>query len=436
MASCSLRLLVAFATLRQLCVCSCSAMEPDNGHRCVYLDYNATAPVEEKVQKSIIYALQMAWGNPTSNHDGGTEARRIIDEARASVANMIGASPPEIVFTSGGTESNNMIIHSLVRHFKKTRSSFAPLSHFKVPHVITSNIEHNSIVLTLKDLHEDEHIELTIVPVSKATGSVSAEEVVSAIRPNTCFITVMLANNETGIIQPVDTIGALLKDVNQQRKKDSLPEVLFHTDAAQALGKVAVNVEDLKVDYLSIAGHKFYGPRTGALYFRNSKPLYPLLFGAGQERGLRPGTPNTCMIAGVGTAAVLVSENLGTYHQLMKDSRDYLEEKLKETFGSLVSFNHRKGAHALPNTCSVSFAGMKGPEILAKAKYVLASTGAACHHTATPSRVLLNSGVSEDNARGTLRLSTGRKTTRADVDAAVRLLRDAVSAIQQECKNM
>lgn len=411
-------------------------MEPDNGHRCVYLDYNATAPVEEKVQKSVIYALQMAWGNPTSNHDGGTEARRIIDEARASVANMIGASPPEIVFTSGGTESNNMIIHSLVRHFKKTRSSFAPLSHFKVPHVITSNIEHNSIVLTLKDLHEDEHIELTIVPVSKATGSVSAEEVVSAIRPNTCFITVMLANNETGIIQPVDTIGALLKDVNQQRKKDSLPEVLFHTDAAQALGKVAVNVEDLKVDYLSIAGHKFYGPRTGALYFRNSKPLYPLLFGAGQERGLRPGTPNTCMIAGVGTAAVLVSENLGTYHQLMKDSRDYLEEKLKETFGSLVSFNHRKGAHALPNTCSVSFAGMKGPEILAKAKYVLASTGAACHHTATPSRVLLNSGVSEDNARGTLRLSTGRKTTRADVDAAVRLLRDAVSAIQQECKNM
>ncbi|KAH6932798.1 hypothetical protein HPB50_009497 [Hyalomma asiaticum] len=250
-------------------------------------------------------------------------------------------------------KSNNMIIHSLVRHFKKTRSSFAPLSHFKVPHVITSNIEHNSIVLTLKDLHEDEHIELTIVPVSKATGSVSAEEVVSAIRPNTCFITVMLANNETGIIQPVDTIGALLKDVNQQRKKDSLPEVLFHTDAAQALGKVAVNVEDLKVDYLSIAGHKFYGPRTGALYFRNSKPLYPLLFGAGQERGLRPGTPNTCMIAGVGTAAVLVSENLGTYHQLMKDSRDYLEEKLK------------------------------GPEILAKAKYVLASTGAACHHTAT-----------------------------------------------------
>lgn len=407
-------------------------MEPNNGHRCVYLDYNATAPVEEEVQKSIIYALQVAWGNPTSNHDGGTEARRIIDEARISVANMIGASSSEIVFTSGGTESNNMIIHSLVRHFKKTRSSFASLSNCRIPHVITSNIEHNSIVLTLKDLYEDERIDLTIVPVSKATGSVSAEEIVSAIRPETCFITIMLANNETGIIQPVEIIGTLLKAVNQQRKKDSLPEVLFHTDAAQALGKVAVNVDDLKVDYLTIAGHKFYGPRTGALYFRDSKPLYPLLFGAGQERGLRPGTPNTCMIAGVGMAATLVAKNLGMYHQLMEDSRDYLEEKLKEAFGPLVSFNHRKGTQALPNTCSVSFAGMKGPEILAKAKYVLASTGAACHHTATPSRVLLNSGVTEDNARGTLRLSTGRYTTRADVDAAVRLLQDAVTAILKE----
>ncbi|KAL1421371.1 hypothetical protein MTO96_000454 [Rhipicephalus appendiculatus] len=407
-------------------------MEGDNGHRCVYLDYNATAPVEEEVQKSIIYALQVAWGNPTSNHDGGTEARRIIDEARMSVANMIGASPPEIVFTSGGTESNNMIIHSLVRHFKKTRSSFAALSNCKIPHVITSNIEHNSILLTLKDLYEDERIDLTVVPVSKVTGSVCAEEVISAIQPNTCFVTIMLANNETGIIQPVDTIGTLLKDVNQQRKEHSLPEVLFHTDAAQALGKVAVNVDDLKVDYLSIAGHKFYGPRTGALYFRDSKPLYPLLFGAGQERGLRPGTPNTCMIAGVGTAAMLVAKNLVIYHQLMKDSRDYLEEKLKEAFGPLVSFNHRKGTQALPNTCSVSFAGMRGPEILAKAKYVLASTGAACHHTATPSRVLLNSGVLEDNARGTLRLSTGRKTTRADVDTAVRMLQDAVSAIREK----
>ncbi|KAH7956429.1 hypothetical protein HPB52_009618 [Rhipicephalus sanguineus] len=207
----------------------------------VYLDYNATAPVEEEVQKSIIYALQVAWGNPTSNHDG----------------------------------------------------------------------------------------DLTVVPVSKVTGTVSAEEVITAIRPNTCFVTIMLAKQRDGIIQPVNTIGTLLKDVNQQRKKHSLPEVLFHTDAAQALGKVAVNVDDLKVDYLTIAGHKFYGPRTGALYFRDSKPLYPLLFGAGQERGLRPGTPNTCMIAGVGTAAMLVAKNLGTYHQLMKDSRDYLEEKLK-----------------------------------------------------------------------------------------------------------
>lgn len=355
-------------------------MESENTHsNVVYLDYNATTPTAVDVQKSICNALKDAWGNPTSNHAAGDEARKLTAQARSDVAEMIGAKPSEIVFTSGGTESNNMIVHSSVRYFKKMKQCHDALEKYKIPHAITSNVEHNSVILPLKYLRDNGDIDLTIIPVSKKTGSVVAEDIISSIQPHTCFISVMLVNNETGILQPIETIGSLLEGVNARRKAESLPEVLFHTDAAQAIGKVKVNVEDLKVDFLSIAGHKFYGPRTGALYFREGKPLYPLLFGAGQERGYRPGTPNVCMIAGLGTAAALVINSLDEFHCHMRDSRDYLEKKLQEAFGSKVSFNHRRGKRCVPNTCSVAFTGLQGNEILAKAKYVQASTGAACH---------------------------------------------------------
>lgn len=407
-------------------------METENNQRSVvYLDYNATAPTAVEVQVSICDALKNAWGNPTSSHAAGDEARRLTDKARSDVATMIGANSQEIVFTSGGTESNNMIVHSSVRYFKKIRHNYAALASYDIPHCITSNVEHKSILLPLKYLRDNGNIDLTIVPVSKSSGSVVAEDVISAIRPHTILISVMFAQNETGILQPVGDIGAVLAEINRKRKKESLPEVLFHTDAAQAIGKVKIDVEALKVDYLTIAGHKFYGPRSGALYFRESKPLYPFILGAGQERGYRSGTPNVCMIAGLGTAASLVIDGLDGFQRSMRESRDYLEKKLQDAFGSKVAFNHRKGAAALPNTCSVSFKGMNGQEILCKAKFVQASTGAACHHTAEPSEVLLNSGVPVDSARGTLRLSTGRCTSLADIDLAVRHLQDAVALLQK-----
>lgn len=407
-------------------------METENNQRnVVYLDYNATTPTAVEVQVSICDSLKNAWGNPTSSHAAGDEARRLTDKARSDVATMIGANSHEIVFTSGGTESNNMIVHSSVRYFKKIRHNYAALASYDIPHCITSNVEHKSILLPLKYLRDNGYIDLTIVPVSKSSGSVVTEDVISAIRPHTIFISVMFAQNETGILQPVGDIGVLLAEINRKRKKESLPEVLFHTDAAQAIGKVKIDVEALKVDYLTIAGHKFYGPRSGALYFRESKPLYPFILGAGQERGYRSGTPNVCMIAGLGTAASLVIDGLDGFQRSMRESRDYLEKKLQDAFGSRVSFNHRKGAAALPNTCSVSFKGMNGQEILCKAKFVQASTGAACHHTAEPSEVLLNSGVPTDSARGTLRLSTGRCTSLADIDLAVRHLQDAVALLQK-----
>ncbi|XP_029834904.2 selenocysteine lyase [Ixodes scapularis] len=407
-------------------------METENNHgKVVYLDYNATTPTAVEVQVSICDALKNAWGNPTSSHAAGDAARKLTDKARSDVATIIGGKPQEIVFTSGGTESNNMIVHSSVRHFKEVKHNYAALAHYDIPHCITTNVEHKSVLLPLKYLKENGNTDLTIVPVSKSSGSVIAEDIISAIRPHTIFISVMLAQNETGILQPVGDIGALLEEVNRERKKESLPEILFHTDAAQAIGKVKIDVDALKVDYLSIAGHKFYGPRSGALYFRETKPLYPFILGAGQERGYRSGTPNVCMIAGLGTAASLVIKGLDGFQRSMRESRDYLEKKLQDAFGSKVSFNHRKGAAALPNTCSVSFKGMNGPNILCKAKFVQASTGAACHHTAEPSEVLLNSGVPADSARGTLRLSVGRNTSHADIDLAVRHLQDAVALLQK-----
>ncbi|CAN7986830.1 unnamed protein product, partial [Ixodes hexagonus] len=227
--------------------------------RSVYLDYNATAPTAVEVQVSICDALKNAWGNPTSSHAAGDEARKLTDKARSDVAAVIGARQQEIVFTSGGTESNNMIVHSSVRYFKKIKHNYAALANYDIPHCITSNVEHKSILLPLKYLKENGSIDLTIVPVSKSSGSVVAEDVISAIRPHTIFISVMLAQNETGILQPIADIGALLEEVNKRRRKESLPEILFHTDAAQAIGKVKIDVDILRVDYLTIAGHKVCG---------------------------------------------------------------------------------------------------------------------------------------------------------------------------------
>ncbi|XP_064459501.1 selenocysteine lyase-like isoform X2 [Ornithodoros turicata] len=396
--------------------------QPETG---VYLDYNATTPMAHEVRIAVSNAMETAWGNPSSAHKAGVAARQIIETARKSVSQMIYAKPSEIIFTSGGTESNNMTIHSAIQHSKEMSHN---LTGDRCPHIITSNIEHDSVMLPLKNWQRKGQLELTIVPVSKSTGSIVAEDVISHILPNTCLVTVMLANNETGIIQPIEEIGRLLRKENAKRKSAGLAEVLFHTDAAQALGKIDVNVSSLCVDYLTIVGHKFYGPRIGALYFRDSKPLYPMFFGGGQERGYRPGTENVCMIAGLGCAAELITKNIEEYRSTMKTTRDYLEKKLQEA--TRVTFNHHKGAHVLPNTCSVAFRGLNGHEILSQVR-IQASTGAACHNSMKPSLTLLCSGVPEENARGTLRLTTGRETSFADIDWAIREIQAAVEKLSR-----
>ncbi|KAL2301049.1 hypothetical protein Nmel_011606 [Mimus melanotis] len=251
----------------------------------------------------------------------------------------------------------------------------------------------------------------------------------------------MLANNETGVIMPVAELSQRIRALNQRRAAESLPRILVHTDAAQMIGKGRVDVQELGVDYLTIVGHKFHGPRIGALYTRSpgtATPLHPMLFGGGQERSFRPGTENTPMIAGLGQAAELVNKNWEAYEAHMQDVRDYLEATLEASFGKQrIHFNsHFKGSKRLCNTCNFSILdpGLQGRRVLAHCKVLLASVGAACHSEKgdRPSPVLLSCGIPPEVAQNALRLSVGRGTTRADVDRAVQDLVQAVEQLERD----
>eukprot|EP00057_Strongylocentrotus_purpuratus_P012042 XP_011666516.1 PREDICTED: selenocysteine lyase-like [Strongylocentrotus purpuratus] len=353
----------------------------------IYLDYNATTPVEPAVVDVISRTLSEAWGNPSSPYPQGQLAKQLINKARSQVAAMIGASPHEIIFMSGA--------------------------------------------------------DVTFVPASVETGRVEADSIVKAIQPTTCLVTIMHANNETGVIQPVEEIFRRLKGISHDPSQ-VVPRILLHTDAAQTIGKIRVDVDILNADYLTIVGHKFYAPRIGALYVRGGGvtsergvPLHPMLFGGGQERNLRPGTENTAMIAGLGKAAELVTENIEQYDSKMRKVRDYLEELLKSTFPGQVCFNGKlKGSERIPNTCNVSFLGTnrQGRKILSKVKRLQASVGAACHSDTgdRPSHILLAIGVPNEVATNALRLSVGRHTTLEDIDAVVKDIQDSLETLKSE----
>ncbi|XP_054427194.1 selenocysteine lyase [Pteronotus mesoamericanus] len=412
--------------------------------RSVYMDYNATTPLEPAVVQAVTEAMREAWGNPSSPHPAGRKAKDVINAARESVAKMIGASVQDIVFTSGGTESNNWVLHSVVTHFHKTHASEGDVAkrpgpaEGAMPHIVTCTVEHDSIRLPLERMVERGEAEVTFVPVSPASGRVEADDVLAAVRPATCLVTIMLANNETGVVMPVPEISRRVRALNRARAACGRPAALLHSDAAQALGKRRVDVQDLDVDLLTIVGHKFYGPRIGALYVRGlgeRTPLYPVLFGGGQERSFRPGTENTPMIAGLGKAAELVTETCEADEAHMRGVRDYLEERLLAEFGKKkIHLNSQfPGTERLPNTCNFSFLGpqLQGRAVLAQCRVLQASVGAACHsdHGDQPSPVLLSCGIPFDVARNALRLSVGRHTSRAEVDLAVQDLRQAVARL-------
>lgn len=372
----------------------------------IYLDYNATTPAAKPVLKEVNSALKEKWGNPSSGHRFGQMAKRALEYARVQVASLLNADPTEILFTSGGTESNNLTITGVCQAVSG-----------KGRHIITTRIEHPSLMNPCLHLLE-QGWNVSFIKVN-SQGVVDPMEVERALRPDTVLVSVMLANNETGAIQPVAAISQLA------RKRG----VLIHTDAAQAVGKIPVDVKNLGVDYLSIAGHKLYAPKgIGALYCRIGAPLGQIMFGAGQEQGLRPGTEPVPLAVGLGAACNFVAWDINAE----AERETYLREKLYAEISKLGHpiIRHGDPENTIPNTLSISLIGKNGAEILAQAPEIMASTGAACHDRAIKvSHVLAAMGVSPEVALGTIRFSLGRGTTEPDIEVAVQTIGRAIERI-------
>jgi cysteine desulfurase len=375
----------------------------------VYLDYNATTPHAPEVVTAMRPFLEGHFGNPSSTHRYGAVTRAAVGQARSQVAELLNSKPDEIVFTSGGTESNNYAIRG---------AALAGAQRGR--HIITSQIEHPAVTEVCRRL-EAEGFEVTWLPVD-ADGLVSVDEAEAAIRPDTILITLMHANNEVGTIQPIQAVA------EAARRRG----IIFHTDAAQSVGKIPTDVRELGIDLLTIAGHKLYAPKgVGALYIRDGIALDPLMRGAGQERDRRPGTENILEIVGLGKACEVARRDLAKNMARMRETRDELERGLRETIGDVRVNGHPE--RRLPNTLSLSIRGVNANELLtAFEPYVAASAGAACHSGEVQiSHVLCAMGVPEDWARGTLRLSTGRHTTREEVRDAVIAIADAVRKLRR-----
>ncbi len=381
-------------------------MRPEATDEIVYLDHNATTPVAPEVLEAMLPYLRTAYGNPSSDHLIGRAARRAVDEAREQVAALIGAAPDEIVFTSGGTESNNLAVRGVAARAPSVRRR-----------IVTSAVEHPATTAPLA-LLEASGWSLTRVPVA-VSGILDLDAALAALGDDVALVTVLLAQNETGALMPVAELAPAAREVG----------ALVHTDAAQAIGKIAVSVDDLGADLLSIAGHKCYGPKgVGALYVRRGTPLSPVVVGAGQEGGLRPGTENVAGIVGLGAAARLAMDHLANDATRITQLRDELWAALSAKVDGLR--RHTPDDACLPNTLLVSFPGVLGADLLARVPQIAASTGSACHAGEhTPNATLLAMGIDSQVALGAVRLSLGRGTTADEIATAVELLTRAHEAL-------
>ncbi len=364
----------------------------------IYLDHNATTPLLPEVVDAMLPYLREHFGNPSSGHVYGTRARSAVARARDQVAALLGCEADEIVFTSGGTEANNLAI----------RGAAEALSGRS--HVVTSVIEHPATARPCAWLGE--HGRRVSRLGVDAAGCVRVDEAREAMDADTALVTVMHSNNETGALQPIRELAALAHAAG----------ALVHTDAAQSLGKLAVNVRALEVDLLSVAGHKLYAPKgVGALYVRRGTPLVPLVLGASHERGLRPGTENVASIVGLGAACEVLGRDLDAAASRMRGLRDALWERLAADVPGLRLNGHRE--LRLPNTLNIRFPEASGDAVLAGAPEIAAATGSACHEgQQTASAVILAMGVAPEDALGSVRLSLGRSTTQGDVARAAEAL--------------
>ncbi len=371
----------------------------------IYLDFNASTPIAPEVAEAMRPFLTLHFGNPSSLHWAGGPAKEAIEHARKQVADLLQCRPDEIVFTSGGSESNNHAI----------KGAFFALKE-KGNHIITTQIEHPAVLNPCRFL-ETLGAEITYVGVDQY-GRVDPKDIEKAITAKTILISVMHANNEVGTIQPIEEISNITEKHG----------VLFHTDAAQSVGKISTRVDDLRMDLLSVAGHKVYAPKgVGALYIRRGTSIEPLIHGASHESGRRAGTENVLLITGLGKACEIAKKYSDDVK--IRDLRDRFWKLLQENFGSGIVLNGHP-SHRLPNTLNVSFVGKSGGEILSRLDGVAASTGSACHAGSVElSPVLKAMGVSPEVGMGAIRFSLGRTTTIQELEGAVQLLENTLPSV-------
>ena len=365
----------------------------------VYLDHNATTPVAPAVADAMAEALHCLYGNPSSAYAPGREAARRVGVARQQVADLVGASPKELIFTGCATEANNLALLGVAA----TRATPG--------HLVISAVEHPAVAEPARHL-ESQGWRLTVVSVD-SRGQISADDVVAAVAEDTVLVSIMLANNEVGTLQPVREIAGRLQGRG----------VLMHTDAAQAVGKIPVQVDELGVDFLTLAGHKFRASKgVGALYVRTGAPVQRILHGAGHEQGLRPGTENVPAIIGLGVAAELAGEHLASSPNRLQERRDTLHRMLATGVADLALNGHPD--QRLPNTLNVSFPGVTGQALLETVgDTVFASVGSACHSgTSAPSGVLGAMGLDTARASGAVRLSVGWDTAENELQCAAEAL--------------
>ena len=375
--------------------------------RPIYLDHNATTPIDEEAVATMLPFLREHFGNPSSAHRYGRIAREAVTQARGQVAALLGCASAEVIFTSGGTEANNTVIKGVA----EAQGS---------GHIITSAIEHPAVLEPCRWL-EARGMRITVLPVDKQ-GRVDPADVAAALDDDTILVSIMLANNEVGTRQPVSEIADLAHAHG----------ALMHTDAAQAMGKMPVDVNALGVDYLSVAGHKFYAPKgVGALYVRAGRDLPRFMHGASHEANRRAGTENVLEIVGLGTAAQVAARDLEANIARMQQTRDRLWQQLDAALLGIRRNGHP--TDGLPNTLSVSFKDVEANVLLdAISERVAASAGAACHaDQVTISAVLQAMAVPVPYAKGTLRLTTGKQTTQDEVDTAAGVIIDAVQRLRQ-----
>jgi cysteine desulfurase len=366
----------------------------------IYLDYNATTPVDPAVAEAMQPYIALHYGNPSSAHVYGRTTRDAVEGARWQVADLLGCTAAEIIFTGGGSESNNTVLKGVAYAYRHQGN-----------HLITSAVEHPAIINPCRFL-EQQGVRVTYVPVDR-TGMVDPADVRRAITPQTILISIMHANNEVGTLQPIAEISRIAREHG----------ILMHTDAAQSVGKIPTLVDQLGVDFLSIAGHKVYAPKgIGALYIRSGVALEPLIHGAGHEFGRRAGTENVIFDVALGKACEVAQADLPRYQREIRQLRDLFQAELVKRFGDRVVVNGHP-EQRLPNTLHVNFRGVIGAELLEKLPELAASTGSACHAgEVTLSSVLEAMQVPPELGMGAVRFSLGRYTTREAIERAVELI--------------